>query len=199
MSKEHTPYTQEQLDFIYKNRGLPRSVLGKLFNEKFRSNRTSTAIKGLCNRFGWLTGRTGWFQKGHKTWNAGTKGLVKKNKGSFQKGQRPGNWRPVGTERVNVEGYIEVKVAEPNRWRSKHVVVWESKHGKIEKGYVVRFKDNNPLNCNIDNLEKVSRKVHLRLNQCNYVELPAELKPAMKGVVEVEVKIFEEKRRTGSD
>ena len=33
----------------------------------------------------------------------------------FKKGHIPANYRPVGSERVNADGYIEVKVADPNK------------------------------------------------------------------------------------
>lgn len=189
-------YTQEQLDFISKNRTLPRSVLATLFNKKFGSNKTAEAINSLCKRKGWFTGRIGQFQKGSKPWNTGTKGIVQKKKTSFKKGHTPANHRPVGSERIDSkDGYVLIKVAEPNTWKHKHVVIWESHYGKVEKGYIIRLKDNNPLNYSLDNLEKVSKKVHFRLNKCNYAEMPAELKPAVKVIAEIEVKIFEAQRR----
>ncbi len=47
---------------------------------------------------------------------------------------------------------------------SKHVhrLVWEQHHGKIPKGYIIHHKDENKLNWNIDNLEMISRKEHIR-------------------------------------
>ena len=55
----------------------------------------------------------------------------------FKKGQTPVNHRDVGSERVNVDGYLEIKVAEPNRWRLKHRVIWEQVNGAIPKGFNV--------------------------------------------------------------
>lgn len=75
----------------------------------------------------------------------------------FKKGDRPANHRPVGSERINVEGYIEVKVAEGKPWRHKQRVVWEEAHGKTPSNMVVRFKDGNKLNCELDNLYIISR------------------------------------------
>ena len=43
----------------------------------------------------------------------------------FAKGNVPPNHRPVGSERISKDGYIEVKVAEPNKWRLKQRVVYE--------------------------------------------------------------------------
>lgn len=75
----------------------------------------------------------------------------------FKKGNVPGNHRPVGSERVNVDGYIEIKVKEPSKWRLKHNVVWEQHHGKIPKGSVVIFLDRDKMNVSIDNLKMITR------------------------------------------
>lgn len=71
----------------------------------------------------------------------------------------------------NKDGYIEVKVEEPNKWKLKHRVVWESVNGKIPKGYVVIFRDNDKTNTNIENLILVDRGTLATLNKtglCNY-------------------------------
>lgn len=39
------------------------------------------------------------------------------------------NTKPVGTERKRADGYIWVKIAEPNTWKEKHVLLYESVHG----------------------------------------------------------------------
>lgn len=187
-------YTEEQVAFVYENRMLYLSDLTARFNERFQCDKDKNCINGLRRRHGWLTGRAGQFHAGYKPWNAGMKGkgLYKNNSSScFKKGHKPLNWKPVGSERIDVDGYVWIKTAEPRTWRMKHVLVWEAKHGRIMPGYIVRFKDNNPLNCDIDNLEMVSRRVHFRLNKSGYTMLPPELKPAAKAIAEVEVKIFE--------
>ncbi len=46
------------------------------------------------------------------------KGIVFKGseKGWFEKGHISKNHKPIGSERINVAGYIEIKTAEPNKW-----------------------------------------------------------------------------------
>lgn len=188
-------YTQEQLDFLRHNRATPRAALTALFNARFGTDKSDKAIISICKKKGWFTGRTGCFSKGHKSWNTGTKGICKANSGCFQKGHLPKNWKPVGSERVDVDGYVLVKVAEPNVWQLKSVVVWETAHGKIKKGHVIRYKDDNRLNCSIENLDVIRRPVHLYLNQHGYSEMPEELKPSLKMIAEVEVKVFERQRK----
>ena len=84
----------------------------------------------------------------------------------FAKGNVPPNHRPVGSERISKDGYIEVKVAEPNKWRLKQRVVYEETKGKIPEGCPKIFLDGNKRNFDIDNLRCITRSELLYLN-CN--------------------------------
>lgn len=84
----------------------------------------------------------------------------------FKKGQIPPNKKPIGSERVNVDGYIEIKVTESGNWKLKHRYVYEQHHNvKLGRNDIVTFLDGNPLNCNIENLIKVDRTVLRTMNQ----------------------------------
>ena len=83
----------------------------------------------------------------------------------FKKGQMPVNFKPVGSERVDKNGYIMVKIKNPKTWKMKHVVVWERQHGKVPTGQTVVFADGNRQNCDISNLLLVSRAQLVRMNQ----------------------------------
>jgi hypothetical protein len=65
---------------------------------------------------------------------------------------------PIGTERMNGD-YIQVKVAEPNSWRSKHHLVWEEANGPLPDGHRLIFADGNPQNIALDNLVLMSISV----------------------------------------
>lgn len=107
------------------------------------------------------------------------KGQVSKNKGKnmgenqyklcsrtmFKRGHRPKNYRPVGSERISVDGYVEIKIMDPNVWKLKHRVIWEEHNGKIPNGMILIFKDNNPLNISLDNLLIISRGENAELNK----------------------------------
>jgi hypothetical protein len=101
------------------------------------------------------------FVKGQKSWNKGVKGVcgVQDNcrPTQFKKGEKPVNWKPVGSERVNVDGYIEIKTEETPKWELKQRVIWREAHGEIPTGHVVAFLDGNPQNCVLENLECVSK------------------------------------------
>lgn len=159
-------YTQEQADYLKQGyRQWEFKELTKRFNSHFGTSMTPSQIKGFIKAHGFKSGRTGRFEKGQTSWNMGTKGLIKPNSGSFQKGHCPVNHRPVGSERVNVEGYIEIKTAEPNVWDLKQRVVYEQNCGPIPKGNNVRFRDGNKRNVSLDNLFLVDNRENALLNK----------------------------------
>lgn len=164
-------YTDEMKQFIldnYKERY--NQELADLFNQKFNTNITSRMIKSYKANNKLNSGLTGKFRKGQTPHNKGKKmpkEVYEKVKHTmFAKGNVPPNHRPVGSERISKDGYIEVKVAEPNKWRLKQRVVYEEAKGKIPEGCTIIFLDGNKQNCNIDNLRCITRSELLYLN-CN--------------------------------
>ena len=103
----------------------------------------------------------------------------------FKIGQTPANHRDVGSERVNVDGYIEIKVAEPNRWRLKHRVIWEQVNGAIPKGFNVQFKNHNRQDCRIENLYLISKAEQMAKENSFWAKYPKEIQEIihLKGVV----------------
>jgi len=193
-------FTKEQADFVieyYKQLSLVE--LTKAFNNVFKLDKTVQQIRCFTRNHSIKSGRTGQYSKGLKPWNSGTKGICKPNSGSFKKGDNPKNINPIGHERIcNKDGYILVKIAEPNpytsaktRYRHKHLFIWEKANGKVQPGMVVTFKDGNKLNCDLDNLIVISRAENLYLNRHGYKDLPDELKPSMLALAKLETKRFE--------
>lgn len=164
-------YTDEMKQFILDNyKGRYNQELADLFNQKFNTNITSRMIKSYKANNKLNSGLTGKFRKGQTPHNKGKKmpkEVYEKVKHTmFAKGNVPPNHRPVGSERISKDGYIEVKVAEPNKWRLKQRVVYEEAKGKIPEGCTIIFLDGNKQNCNIDNLRCITRSELLYLN-CN--------------------------------
>lgn len=122
------------------------------------------------------------YAKGHEPANKGKKmpaeTYAKVAPTMFGKGHKPHNFRPVGSERLTKDGYLERKVANPKTWRAVHVLVWEAAHGPVPAKHKVIFKDNNKLNNELTNLECVSYADLMRRN--SIVRYPAELRFAMK-------------------
>jgi hypothetical protein len=83
----------------------------------------------------------------------------------FVAGERPGNWRPVGTvtvRRRRGEDRAWVKVAEPKTWRPRAIATWEAAHGSVPAGMVVHHINRDPLDDRLENLELLSRAAHVR-------------------------------------
>jgi hypothetical protein len=122
------------------------------------------------------------YAKGHVPANKGKKVAVSTyNKCAptmFKKGNKPHNYKPVGSERVTKDGYLERKVAEPKTWRAVHVLVWEEANGPVPAKHKIVFKDNNQLNYELTNLECLSYADVMRRN--SIVRYPADLRFAMK-------------------
>lgn len=167
-----------------------------LMNARFGDLFTRDMIKNAINRYKLNTGRTGCFEKGHVPANKGTKGLTGANSGSFKKGNMPQSHRPVGTESLRADGYIWVKVAEPNKWREKHRLLWEEHHGPIPKGKGVMFVDGDRLNVHIDNLVLVDNSVRVRINQMQLAGKGPEITESAIALATLKNKIGEAKRRT---
>lgn len=191
--------TSDQVEFIsaeYKN--LTLNALTVALNQRFGINKTVKQLKNFVRNHAIKSGRTGCFDKGHTSWNEGTKGLMKKNKTSFKKGDVPGNIKPIGHERIcKKDGYIIIKTSANNPhtgykgfYRAKHIVNWEAQNGPVPDGMILRFIDGDKTNCEPDNLEVINKSLHLRLNQNDFTNTPNELKQTVRSISELEVNTF---------
>lgn len=140
--------TIEQAAFLaaeYKR--MPMGELAEVFNQKYGENKTPLQLRRFMKNNSMKSGRTGCFEEGGTPWNAGSGGVMKANRGSFSKGKRPDNAKPIGHERVCPrDGFILIKLAEPNpytgaptRYKHKHRVVWEAANGEVPAGHVISF------------------------------------------------------------
>lgn len=122
------------------------------------------------------------YAKGHQPANKGKKmraeTYAKVAPTMFGIGHRPYNFRPVGSERITKDGYLERKVANPKTWRAVHVLVWEAAYGPVPVKHKIIFKDNNQLNNELSNLECISYADAMRRN--SIVRYPADLRFAMR-------------------
>lgn len=158
-------YTDEMVEFLHEHKTMLRKEMTALFNKKFGTNISRRTLNTKCERIGALTGRTGRIEKGSTPWNLGKSGYMGANATSFKKGNRPHNWQPVGYERITKDGYIAVKIADPNVFELKHRHVWQQAHGPLPKGYVIVFKNKDKQDCRLENLEIITRGELARLNQ----------------------------------
>jgi hypothetical protein len=172
-------YPAEVREFIKNNYdGVGHQGMADLLNKKFGTNYTKGQIKHLYNRFKLNSGKTGRFPKGHQPTNAIPKGTHLSAATEFKKGNKPRNQMPVGSEVLRTDGYVWVKISEPNKWRQKHVLLWEAANGPRPKKHVIIFGDGNQQNFDLDNLVLVSQAQLVRLNQKGLIRNNIELTKA---------------------
>lgn len=148
---------------------------------------TRTQIKNAKANFGIKSGtKGGCFEKGHEPHNKGKTwdeiGISEEKRArirttQFKKGLVPHNAvdKPVGYERINRDGYVEVKVAErPSRqdcndnFRFKHHIVYEQHNGEIPEDCNIVFADHDRMNFNPDNLVAVPRSLWATIRHIGY-------------------------------
>ena len=99
----------------------------------------------------------------------------------FKKGNKPHNTKPVGTINVRLDSqdrpyqYIKIK---DSHWELLQRHVWTQANGQVPRGCVVIFLDGNYLNCELNNLQVISRKENMARNTIQ--RYPAELQQIMK-------------------
>lgn len=171
-------FTPDIAEFIKSNvKGTPNRVLCEMVNKEFNTDFTIIQIKNFKKRNNLSSGLDSCFKKGHATHNKGKKrsewmseeGKANSRKTCFKKGNRSfnnanHNQKEIGRERIGKDGYIYVKVAEPNKRDLKHRYIYEKNYGKIPKGYICIFLDGNIRNFNPENLSIITRKENLILN-----------------------------------
>lgn len=188
-------FTQDEAKFIEEHViGRGNLELTEMFNARFCLGLSVRQIKAYKKNHQLSSGLTGRFCSEHTPANKGRKGVGGWEPTQFKKGHKPWNYQPVGSERVNTEGYVDIKIADPNKWRAKHKLIWEAAHGPIPKGHVLIFGDGNKKNIKLDNLILVSRKQLVRLNQHNLIQSDTELTKAGIIIADIYNKIGERKR-----
>jgi hypothetical protein len=180
----HHNYTDEEIEFLRVNYPLHNcKELTELFNKQFNLNLSAATVKSTLTNRKISSGRTGQFEKGQTSFNKGKKwdefmspeGQANSRRTCFSSDRSINkanhNEVPVGTESVDKDGYVMVKMpyrtglASRKFWKYKHHLVWEEVNGPIPEGMNLIFADGNKLNFDIDNLVLVSDSELLKLNQ----------------------------------
>lgn len=182
-------YSDEMIEFL-KNIAFGKSTkeTTELFNKKFNLQKTIIQISSLMKRKGIKTGRTGHFEKGAIPFNKGMKGQQKSNVTSFKKGCIPHNYVPIGSERVNSDGYVDIKISE-NKWKQKHRIIWEEVNGPIPRNSCLIFADSNKLNVSLGNLILVTRRELFKMNQEKLIKDRKELTEVGHTVAKLKIKV----------
>jgi hypothetical protein len=140
-------YTPEEIRFLKENiAGCRYAEITALFNERFGLDISLRIMTSTLKRYGILN--------------------------KMLTGKVP---LPVGTERVLVTGYTEVKVCNPNTWKLKHHLIWEAANGDIPDRHYVIFADHNTLNLKLENLILVSDAELAYMNHFKLISVNGEI------------------------
>lgn len=115
------------------------------------------------------------FQKGHVPANKGKKmsaDVRERIKHTwFEKGHTPKNHMEVGSITKTTDGYLKIKMEEPNIWELLHRHNWIKYFGPIPDKMIVAFKDGIKTNCEPENLELITMEENMKRNTIhNYPE-----------------------------
>lgn len=162
-------FTTEEDDFLRANYlTIPAKRMSVLLGRREATARQRMKILGLIvpaeitERFK----KESRFKPGQQSWNKGMKGLqIGGKETQFKKGQLPHNTKSEGAMSLRTEtmknggkrSYQYLRLAKGN-WKPLHVHIWEQAHGPVGKGTAVIFKDGDTMNCQLDNLECITRK-----------------------------------------
>lgn len=200
-------YSAAELAWIEAHSRDERSQAHAAFCAKFnRADVSLTNFNALCKRKRWFTGRTGRMEKGNVPHNKGKpcpegRGGRHPNarKTQFKRGSRSGVavklYKPVGTERISKDGYIERKIndgkPEYKRWRMVQLIRWEEINGPVPDGYCLKCLDGNRQNTDPSNWEAIPRGVAVRLVRgrsgrgFDYDHAPTEVRPAIMALAKL--------------
>jgi hypothetical protein len=193
MKGQTIPYSAAELLWIKENREMPRKEAHALFCATFdRADVSLVNYNAICKRRRWATGRSGCFQRDQVPHNKGKKGWCPpgSKKGWFKSGTVPPNITPMWTERVGKDGYIEMKVPQPNpytghgtRYMHKHRWNWEAVNGPLPHGMALKSLDGDRANTSAENWEAVPRALLPRLSGGRWNKPYANHEPALRPTV----------------
>lgn len=196
-------YSGDELAWLEENRLLPIGDYAAAFNALFGRQVEPKNLHALRKRKGWKTGRTGCFQKGQTSWNKGKPHPPRGRSAEtqFKKGNRTGRanhvYKPIGTERVSKDGYLERKIHDglplQSRWRAVHLIEWEAANGPVPKNHALKCLDGDKTNTAPNNWEAVPRALLPRLAGGNrhrrvlaFDDAAPEVRPALLAMAKLE-------------
>ena len=189
---------REVIDFIHKNyKGTGYQPMADLIKQNFGIEYPASKIRSYYRNHKLNSGLTGRWEKGHVVDNGFKKGMCIPGceKTWFKKGQVGPTHVPVGTERLRANGFIWLKIAEPNKWRMKHLVVWESANGSVPKDCCLMHRDGDKMNNELDNLMLVKKSVAAAMNQAGHGRNTEEALDAAIMVAEMKIAVNKAKKR----
>lgn len=183
-------------DFILDNHvGIGPKDMTVLINGTFGTNYTQQQLKSYYHNHHINSGLTGYYTQGHIPANKGKKGIRVSKETEFKPGHAPHNSLSVGTEILRADGYLWIKIAEPNKWKQKHYLVWEEAHGPVPKNHVLIFANTDRLDIRLDNLILITLRQRAVMCKKGLFSIDPEATKAGINVANVYLKLSELKKR----
>lgn len=183
MSKTNSPwkeYEDQAMRALYPNTS--NAQLAVLLDRSVSSIKNRSNILGIKKSETYMlrVANETRFSRGLVPWNKGRKfpSSGRSHETQFQKGQKPHNWVPIGSERITKDGYLQRKMTDTGSslkdFVPVHHLIWIEHTGQpVPKGYALIFTDGNTRNLDINNLELLSRADLMRRN--SIITLPSEV------------------------
>jgi len=152
-------------------RGRSREEIARLINERFGAGTMSASqVHIYMSNHGIRSGVDTRYKPGHEPSNKWRKGHCAPGceRTWFQKGHRPADAVPIGSEREREDGYVYVKVCDGHKnrnWVQKHRLIWEQAHGPVPPGHVVIFLNGDRRDFRLENLGMISRAENAVMNK----------------------------------
>lgn len=206
-------YSDAELFWIHDNHTRPRREAHAEFVHLWdRADVSLSNFNSLCKRRGWMTGRTGCYTPGRTPENKGKTMPYNANSARtrFKTGERRGKavdlYKPIGSERVSKDGYLERKIHDglplQARWRAVHLIRWEAQHGPLPEAHCLKCLDGDKSNTAPENWQAIPRALLPRLNArwsgVKYDDAAPELKPTLLAIAMLEHGARQAKRGSGS-
>lgn len=167
-------WTDDMVDFLRENYPYyPNKELVAMIEEKFGVAVTEEKVKSAKSNFNLghkVYPNKGRFYKGAIPWNKGKtmseETRKKLERTWFKKGNVAVNTKPLGSTRINTDGYKVIKLAKSGQWKLYSRYMYEKYHNvELKDDEAIIFADRNKENFDKDNLVKVNRKELLYLNK----------------------------------
>lgn len=139
------------------------------------------------------------YKKGSIPFNKGRKASTYLDKKSiekiaqttFKKGNLPHNTKHDGaiTLRNDKSGvrYLYIRISKA-KWIPYHQKLWMDANGPVPRNMIVVFKDRDPMNCKLENLEMISRRENMQRNSIQ--RYPNEIKQTIKTLTKLKKTIY---------
>lgn len=195
-------WTDEMIEYV---RGVyphyTNKEIAQMLKERYGITVRPKSLRNLHQKYKYedKLENVGRFEKGFTPWNKGKIMSEEEKKKSmstwFKKGNTPWNTRPIGSMRLDKDGYLVKKTKKTGRWTLYQRHIYEQAHDvKLDKNDVIIFADGNIYNFDVENLVRITREELLYLNQEGLISKDQDITKAGVSVAKLMAKINERVR-----